>query len=88
MADTQGITEFDLSLLPGWDEELKCESKHADWRSPVCTVSATHLGFTCVGSRVPICEATVRFYRAAIQSNGTCDRCSEPASTHWRVVPV
>lgn len=89
MSDTQEITEFDLSLLPGWDDELKCESKHSDRRCPKsrCTVEVVARGTTCTVD-ILICQASYEFRQYSIASNGRCSHCKRQTADCWKVTPV
>lgn len=95
MNNTQEITEFDLSLLPGWDEELKCESSHTivygsglvvpDGSS--CTVSVTHRLTDCA-MQMFICEARARSAIKYRNYGGTCTNCNESHLKCVKVTPV
>lgn len=88
MNNTQEITEFDLSLLPGWDEELKCESKHNDADNKTCSGHITHRFTACVGSKL-VCRATAS-YVDSLRKNPAewCVECRNRVRDDWSVVAV
>lgn len=88
MNNTQEITEFDLSLLPGWDEGLKCESAH-EYSS--CTGEVTHRTnheghqsqvFICTGAASAVLRVKSQ------RPMAYCPDCPTRIGRHWSVVPV
>lgn len=93
MSNTQEITEFDLSLLPGWDEELKCESKHtttyADGSKKTdnqCSVTVTHRFSDCRRTML-ICESRAADIATRI-GKVVCIGCYGQSIDCWKVTPV
>lgn len=90
MNDTQQATE--VWTVPGWDEELRCESKHADPKNPItkCGEEVTHYAtVTCRGLELLICASNARF-RQDSMSAGTrrCSKCYRLAAKCWTVRPI
>lgn len=94
MNNTQEITEFDLSLLPGWGEELKCESQHGadEWDS-----SAEFCSKRVVARKYMDCDKRSFFIclnsyvwnvRAIEDEDSYCDGCERVVRDCWKVTPV
>lgn len=89
MLDTQEITEFDLSLLPGWDEELKCESRHDPKQVPVCTVEVVAIKSRHCSKPFLICQASYEYNLRIISgARYYCSDCGENVYDCWKVTPV
>lgn len=84
-------TELDLTLVPGFESELRCESKHLRvWgdgtREPTstCTVTVTHLYRNCERDML-VCHARAADIQFDIDHGYPRSGCFNDC---WKVVPV
>lgn len=89
MNDTQQATQ--VWTVPGWDEELRCESLHQDPHNPktACTQEVVALAWTCCVADLPICQSNYNFRMERILSNTSiCAECTGWIADCWTVRPI
>lgn len=80
-------TDSDAALLESWlDHEVECESTHR-WENTDCSVEVTHLFIDCA-DRLRVCARAAGWSRQWISMGAFCNKCDNPASECWKVVPI
>jgi hypothetical protein len=85
------VATAEILELESWlEDDIKCQSGHRDARNARCTRDVTHLAYTCIVERVPICRACAEYIQLAVDGTwgDRCGGCFESISGHWKTEPV